>query len=414
MILSNTVSRCLRLPKVFFYTLGCKVNQAESKQLAEQFVTYGYTITTEIPAEIIVINTCSVTQAAERKARNMIRRLKKKSPQALVYVIGCYAVVAAEALAVEIPEIYKIIPAVHKFDLAYWGIERVFAPVAKMINYNVREFLKVQDGCDQFCAYCIIPYARATCVDVSVTEAVSRATELINKGARELILTGINIGKHKQLPEVIRAVADLSLLRVRISSIEPQFITREFLEAVQSSPKVMPHLHIPLQSGADGVLSRMHRRYSCSDYLRILDLARAALPGVAITTDIIVGFPGETEAEFAETKQFIETCGFSDLHIFAYSVRPGTEAARLAKVAAVGTGTIQKRVDEVEKLRKYLKNKVLQKVVGTEVQVLLDTCKHSVYYGYTPHYQQVRLKTGIIGYMVNITPNNIVDEILIS
>ena len=396
------------MPKVYFYTLGCKVNQAESKQLAERFAARGYTLTTDTPADIIVINTCSVTQAAERKARNMIRRLKHASPQALVYVVGCYAAIAAETLAEGIPEIHKIIPAVHKFDLEYWDIPCV-TEQGPDIQYNVREFLKVQDGCDQFCAYCVIPYARATCADVSLPDAVSRATELIEKGVKELVLTGINIGKHKQLPELVRAVAALPVARVRISSIEPQFITREFLEAVQASPKVMPHLHIPLQSGSDGVLSRMRRRYTCSDYVRILDLVRAALPGVEITTDIIAGFPGETDVEFAETLAFIEKCGFSDMHIFAYSVRPGTAAASMPNFCP--PKIIQERTARLEMLRQKLKTTAMQKYIGLPVAVLLDTRKKSGLFGYTSEYQQVKVTCGNVGDVVTIVPTGINDEI---
>lgn len=396
------------MPKVYFYTLGCKVNQAESKQLAEQFATYGYTITTETPADILVINTCSVTQAAERKARNMLRRLKQASPKALVYVIGCYAAVAREALAEEIPEIHKIIPAAHKLDLAYWDIPLVAEGVAKTVRYNVREFLKVQDGCDQFCAYCIIPYARATCVDLSITEAVSRATELISKGVKELILTGINLGKHKQLPELIKEITALPVLRVRISSLEPQFITRELLEAVQASAKVMPHLHIPLQSGCDAVLQRMQRRYTCTDYLRILELVRAALPGVEITTDIIVGFPGETERDFLETMQFVATCRFSDIHIFAYSVRPGTKAAGMPD--HYPPKIIQERVSRLEVLRQKLKQKALQKYIGQPVEVLLDTKKNTGFFGYTPEYHQVQVLQGQLGKIIQVIPKTITEE----
>lgn len=398
------------MPKVYFYTLGCKVNQAESKQLAEQFLQRGYTITTDPPADIIVINTCSVTQAAERKARNMIRRLKQESPRALLYVIGCYAAVAAELLAEEIPEIHQIIPAVHKLDLDHWGIPPAPESAVQGPRYNVREFLKVQDGCDQFCAYCIIPYARAACVDVPISEAVSRANALLDQGVKELILTGINIGKHKQLPELIKAIAALPVRRVRISSIEPQFITREFLETIQTSTKVMPHLHIPLQSGSEAVLLRMQRRYNCPDYLRILELVRAARPGIEITTDIIVGFPGETEVEFLETMQFLEKCGFSDLHIFAYSVRAGTKAAEMLQHCS--PQVIQERTARMELLRQKLKTTAMQKHFGLQTEVLLDTQKRAGCFGYTPHYHQVRVLQGSLGELIAFRPASIDQEIL--
>jgi threonylcarbamoyladenosine tRNA methylthiotransferase MtaB len=212
------------------------------------------------------------------------------------------------------------------------------------------------------------------------------------------------------LPELIKEIIALPVLRVRISSLEPQFITRELLEALQGSAKVMPHLHISLQSGCDTVLQRMQRRYTCADYLRILDLVRAALPGVEITTDVIVGFPGETEREFLETIQFVERCGFSDIHIFAYSVRPGTKAADMSDHCP--PKTIQERVSRLEVLRQKLKQKALQKYIGQPVEVLLDTNKKTGAFGYTPHYHQVKVPQGILGEVVTFVAQRIEDEIL--
>lgn len=339
-------------------TLGCKLNQAETEQIAQSFASAGFSIVEfGSRANVYVVNTCAVTHIADRKSRQLIRQARRLNPDALVVVSGCYANVSPrEIYATDSGEAADsggllVVPNEEKSSLvdivaSKLGVrdeeeaEGNTYPIGEISSSakRTRAFVKIHDGCNQFCAYCIVPYARGRARSTPVSTIVKSINDLHAAGFKEVVLTGVHIGAYgKDLREeggpnleaLIRAVLDnTSIPRIRLSSIEPQDFTRAMLE-MWPSPRLCRHLHLPLQSGCDSVLRRMRRPYDVDQYRRIVDLARSRIPGVAVTTDIIVGFPGETDEEFRLTYDFAEEIGFSGIHVFKYSARQGTSAAEL-------------------------------------------------------------------------------------
>ena len=345
------------MKKVAFYTLGCKVNQYETEAMLEMFEKEGYEqVSNEDYADVYVINTCTVTHMSDRKSRQYVRRMRKKNPDAIIAVVGCYSQVSPEEI-LEIEEVNlvmgtnerrTIVNEIKKLE-ALEGEKkastvddimkvRAFEEIEiSQSNGRTRAFMKIQDGCDRFCTYCIIPYARGGKVRSRDMESIiNEAKTLAENGYEEVVLTGIHVASYGKdlreenvtLLDVIKKINEIDgIKRIRTSSVEPILFTDEFVNEVSKMEKVMPHYHLSLQSGCDETLKRMNRRYTTAEYKAIVDKLREAIPNVAITTDVIVGFPGETEEEFNETYNFLKDIELAQMHIFKYSPRKGTKAA---------------------------------------------------------------------------------------
>lgn len=341
----------------YLHNFGCKVNQEEGAALAALFQAAGWR-QKEVPeAGLIIVNTCTVTQVADKKARNLIRRFAKEQPEALLAVCGCYAQRAAAEieelqaadLIVGVEERRRLPQLVEELlrqdgedEGALLSVSDVmqrhdFRPIAAdSLQSRARAYLKIEDGCDQFCRYCIIPYVRGPVRSLPPAEALEQARRLLAQGHKEIVLSGIHVGAYgkdlglaEALPRLVESLCALpDLLRLRLGSIEPQQFTPDLLRLLQTEPKLCPHLHIPLQSGCDRTLAEMGRRYDTAFYAALLSDIRSRMDDPAITCDVMVGFPGETEADFAASRDFCAACGFADLHIFPYSRRSGTPAAK--------------------------------------------------------------------------------------
>ena len=340
--------------KIAFYTLGCKTNQYETQAMERLLCEQGHEICSfEDDCDCYVINTCSVTAVADKKNRAVIRRCRREHPQAILGVCGCYSQHAAQAvreLAVDVVGgsggrqqfLEDLLAAAQSrtyqehLDNALRRREFEVLP-AGGLQERTRAMLKVQDGCTNFCTYCIIPYTRGPIRSAPLETAVAQAKQLEQAGYREIVVTGIEIaGWGKDLPgkppvwlliaEICKAVPHL---RIRLGSLEPRIVTEEFVAALSGFQNLCPQFHLSMQSGCDTVLARMKRKYTTEEYMESLERLRNAFPGCAITTDMIVGFPGETEEEFEKSLSFIRQCRFADMHIFPYSRRPGTPAAEM-------------------------------------------------------------------------------------
>lgn len=340
--------------KIAFYTLGCKTNQYETQAMERLLCEQGHEICSfEDDCDCYVINTCSVTAVADKKNRAVIRRCRREHPQAILGVCGCYSQHAAEAvkeLAVDVVGgsggrqqfLEDLLAAAQSrtyqehLDNALRRREFEVLP-AGGLQERTRAMLKVQDGCTNFCTYCIIPYTRGPIRSAPLETAVAQAKQLEQAGYREIVVTGIEIaGWGRDLPgkppvwlliaEICKAVPHL---RIRLGSLEPRIVTEEFVAALSGFQNLCPQFHLSMQSGCDTVLARMKRKYTTEEYMESLERLRNAFPGCAITTDMIVGFPGETEEEFEKSLSFIRQCRFADMHIFPYSRRPGTPAAEM-------------------------------------------------------------------------------------
>lgn len=334
------------MPFIYFHTLGCKLNFTETSTLKRIAEENGYTITSEIEkAEVIVINTCTVTQTADKKSRYSIRHLQSKNPCAKIIVTGCYAEVDSESLE-KIEGISYILGNNDKAIFDEWlkkikneqnnnqeEIKTSSFFKAFSLGDRTRSFLKVQDGCNYFCSYCKVPYARGRSRNASINEIVDQANEIASFGIKEIVLTGINIGDFghttdENFFELIKALEkNTSMERYRISSIEPNLLTNEIIDFVLSSKRFVPHFHIPLQSGCDAILKLMQRRYDTHLFLQKIEYIKSKNDFAGIGIDVIVGFPGETDAYFQETYEFLLQIDLSYLHVFEYSERKGTKAA---------------------------------------------------------------------------------------
>ena len=403
------------MKKVAFYTLGCKVNQYETEAMLEMFKKDGYVqVESEDYADVYVINTCTVTHMSDRKSRQYIRRMKKKNPDAIIAVVGCYSQVSPEEI-LEIEEVNlvmgtnerrQIVEEIKKLDASQKASTvddimkvRAFEEIEiNQTNGKTRAFMKIQDGCDRFCSYCIIPYARGGKVRSRDLESiVNEANKLADKGYKEIVLTGIHVASYGKdvkdesinLLTVIKAINEMDgIERIRLSSVEPVLFTEEFVEEVSKMDKVCPHYHLSLQSGCDETLKRMNRRYTTKEYKEIVDRLRAHIPDVAITTDIIVGFPGETNAEFSVTNKFLEEIELSQMHVFKYSPRKGTPAATMEN--QIDPQMKQLRSDKLIALGHTNFKKFASKYEGKEVEVLFEhRMKDNKFEGLTTNYIRV-------------------------
>ena len=402
------------MKRVAFYTLGCKVNQYETEAMLELFEKEGYEkAETEDYADVYVINTCTVTHMSDRKSRQYIRRMKKKNPDAIIAVVGCYSQVSPEEI-LSIDEVNlvmgtndrkKIVEEVKKIDASrkVSTVDDIMKVKAfeeieiNKTNGKTRAFMKIQDGCDRYCSYCIIPYARGRVRSRDLESIVKEVENLASNGYKEVVLTGIHVASYGKdikdsdikLLDVIKQINDIEgIERIRLSSVEPILFTDEFVEAVSTMDKVCPHYHLSLQSGCDETLKRMRRRYTTEEYKAIVDRLRAAIPNVSITTDVIVGFPGETNEEFDKTYEFLKDIELTHMHIFKYSPRKGTPAATMEN--QVDPSTKHDRSEKLLQLNEENFNKFGQKMLDKEFNVLFEQkVGDNKYEGLTENYVKV-------------------------
>jgi threonylcarbamoyladenosine tRNA methylthiotransferase MtaB len=376
------------MPAFKIVTLGCKVNQYESQYVREGFAKMGYREVGEndgndSPVDLIVVNTCTVTAESEAKGRKLIRRLAKRYPQAEIVVLGCYAARAGEEAA-KLPGVSEVIG--DKRDLPELLKRKGLSAVPNGISHfegRHRAWVKVQDGCRQHCSYCIVPLVRPHLLSRPVAEVldeITRLTQCGTGGFAEIVLTGIHLGHYEvEQPELKTDLAGLigriielpGEFRVRLSSIEAAEVTPELLRLMTDRPeRICPHLHLPLQSGSDAILETMKRRWSVGRFLERCNEIRSRLDRPALTTDVIVGFPGETEEDFAATCRAVEQAGFSKVHVFRFSPRQGTPAAALPN--RVPQRVHQERAARLNRLSDQLRAKYLESLVGSQVQVLVE------------------------------------------
>ena len=427
------------MKKVAFYTLGCKVNQYETEAMLEMFKKDGYTqVDSEDFADVYVINTCTVTHMSDRKSRQYIRRMKKKNPDAIIAVVGCYSQVSPEEI-LDIEEVNlvmgtnerrQIVEEIKKIDAKNNKVStvddimkvRAFEEIEiSQANGRTRAFIKIQDGCDRFCTYCIIPYARGGKVRSRDLESiVSEVEKLVLNGYKEVVLTGIHVASYGKdikdentnLLKVIKTINEIDgIERIRLSSVEPVLFTDEFVSEVSKMEKVCPHYHLSLQSGCDETLKRMNRRYTTKEYKEIVDRLRENIPNVAITTDVIVGFPGETNDEFKATYEFLKDIELSQMHVFKYSPRKGTPAATMEN--QIDPQMKQIRSDKLLSLNKENFAKFAGKFIGKEMDVLFESSvAENTYEGLTTNYIRVLVKSDkdIHGEILKVKLTDIKDE----
>ena len=398
--------------KFSFYTLGCKVNQYETQAMEQLLLAQGHEIGRfDEACDGYIINTCSVTAVADKKNRAVIRRTRKLHPDALIGVCGCYSQHAAEdveKLDVDIISgsggreefLSMLLTALQdrqkktNLDNALRRREFEVLP-AGGLSERTRAMLKVQDGCVNFCSYCIIPYTRGPVRSAPLDLAVQQARELADQGFREIVVTGIEIaswgadlpGKPGMVTLIEAICQAVPHLRVRLGSLEPRVITPEFCERLAKYPNLCPHFHLSMQSGCDTVLARMKRKYDTARYLESVELLRKYFPGCALTTDMIVAFPGETEAEFAESLDFIRKCAFAEMHIFPYSRRPGTPADKMPgqHPNAVKEERSHRAIAVAEEMTAAYRSGL----VGTTAEVLFEEPSEGFYTGHAPNYVRI-------------------------
>ncbi len=414
---SEEFYRCYgRKKTVCMYTLGCKVNQYETEAMEEMFQKNGYTIVRgEDAADVYVINTCTVTNLSDRKSRQFIRRAKKLNKDSIMAVVGCYSQVAPQEVE-EIQGVDVIIGTTDRHKIVELceeakkrnqriNIIKIIKRNKEFENINIdniksktRAYIKIQDGCNQFCSYCIIPYARGPIRSRSLDNIIREAEKLSKAGFKEVVLTGIHVASYGKdiggitLLNVMEGVNKVEgIERIRLSSIEPTLIDENFMKTILALGKVCDHFHLSLQSGSDSVLKRMNRKYTTKEYRDIVNLIRHYMPNAGITTDIIVGFPGETEEEFNETYEFVKEIGFSRIHVFKYSPRKGTPASGYKDQV---DGTIKHiRSEKLIKLGEDLMMKFNSTFLGSSLNVLFEEeskDQPTFLEGYTTNYIRVK------------------------
>ncbi|HWP79679.1 MAG TPA: tRNA (N(6)-L-threonylcarbamoyladenosine(37)-C(2))-methylthiotransferase MtaB [Candidatus Acidoferrum sp.] len=404
------------MPTVAFDTLGCKVNQYETEVMRAGFEAAGYTtVPFSQAADVYIVNTCSVTAASDAKSRQALRRARRLSPTAVIAAVGCYAQVAADELSA-LPEVNLVLGSVGKTALpavieAYRrdGTLPAVTPLTRPVPFEpmeaarylrTRAVMKIQDGCNNFCAYCIIPYARGRIRSKRPDDALAEFSRLVAEGYREIILTGIEIASYgggegeafdlEGLLGRMAGVPGADGVRVRLGSLEPRIVTPSFAKTLSELPFICPQFHLSLQAGCDATLRRMNRRYDKARYLESVALLREAMPGTELTTDVIVGFPGETEADFLESVAFVQTVGFLKTHVFPYSRRPGTPAADMPEQIPVPER--ERRAAMLSQAAEEVRRQRLAAAVGQTRQVLLEARRGDAWHGYTASYMPVYAK----------------------
>ena len=409
------------MAKIAFYTLGCKVNQADTASMENLFLRSGHQLVSfDGEADVYIINTCVVTNTGQRKSRQTIHRAIRKNPNALIVVTGCYPQTAAEEVKAiagvdmiignqDRAQIVQLVEerlahrqtdtldAVHKLT-ASTAFEEM---AAGDITDKTRAFLKIQEGCNQFCTYCIIPYARGPLRSRSLESIRTETQRLISAGFKEIVLIGIHLGCYGKensdgptLYDAVKTVLEVpGVQRLRLGSLESVEVEPRLLTLMQEDARFCRHLHLPLQSGCDKTLQAMHRPYTTAKFKTLLADIKTKVPDIAITTDVIVGFPGETEADFETTCKFAESCSFSKMHIFPFSARKGTPAEKFA--GAVTEAVKKERADILGKIDETMHKTFMQAMVGQTAEILFEQPAGEDYFeGLTGNYQRVFVKSG--------------------
>lgn len=401
---------------MLFIHCGCKVNQYETNAMLQKFVEAGYeAVDFEEKADIYIINTCTVTNISDKKSRQIIRRAKHTNKNAIVAAVGCYAQVAKDKLE-DIPEIDLVLGTSEKNNIVkyvedFFSSKEAIEEVSDVMHQSefldfgsvtytekTRAVIKIQDGCDRFCSYCIIPYARGRVRSRKIESIVKEVEQITQEGIKEIVITGIHIASYGKdfkdgtslidLLEAINQVSDLK--RIRLSSIEPTIITEEFMERLIKIDKLCPHFHLSLQSGCTETLKRMNRRYTAEEFEKCTELLRKNYPDCALTTDIIVGFPGETEEEFKQTYKFLSKIKFYQMHVFKYSPREGTKAAVMPN--QISPEKKEERSRMLIELSHKNEAEYKQKFINKTVEVLFEQPEGDYIIGHTPNYLKVAVK----------------------
>lgn len=400
-------------------TLGCKVNQYESEAVEELFLQKGYK-KAQTNADIYVINTCTVTNMSDRKSRQMISKARRDNPDAIVAVMGCYSQVKPEEVA-KIEGVDIVLGSRNKENVVDLcedilqnknAIDKIIAPSESKTYEELeisnqtemtRAYIKIQDGCNMYCSYCLIPYARGNIVSRDIDSIVEETKRLADNGFKEIVLTGIHVASYGKdfdsdisLIDVIEAVASVEKIkRIRLSSMEPRHISFDFLERMKATGKACDHFHLSLQSGSDDILKAMNRKYDRKMYKEKVDLIRDVFPNAGLTTDIIVGFPGESQRNHEETMEFVDDMKFAKTHLFKYSPREGTRAA---KMTGQVDGNIKKqRLHDLEKIEEKNRMAFLEEQIGKTLEVLIESKSDLEGYsgGYSTNYLKVNVKNQI-------------------
>ena len=412
------------MKKVSFYTLGCKVNQYETNAMAQKFKESGYEIVdmNDDISDICIVNTCTVTNMSDRKSRHSLRRVKEKNPSAIIAAVGCYAQVAKNDLE-KMPEIDIVLGNEEKANIVQYvenfmenqnesklieiediATKKEFEDMGQ-ITYTekTRAFIKVQDGCNQFCSYCIIPYARGRVRSRNAESIIKEITQIAQNGIKEVVITGIHVasygrdfGNENGLIELLEKINEIEgIKRIRLGSLEPKIITEEFMQRLSKLEKICHHFHLSLQSGCDATLKRMNRKYTTSEVKEIIERLRRYYDDVMLTTDIIVGFPGETEEEFETTYQFLKQAKLYKMHVFQYSPRKGTRAAVMPN--QIDGNIKEARSKKLIELSNENQKMYNQQLVGKEAEVLFEDkeVEDGITYfrGHTQNYVLVKYKT---------------------
>ncbi|MBE7027427.1 MAG: tRNA (N(6)-L-threonylcarbamoyladenosine(37)-C(2))-methylthiotransferase MtaB [Ruminococcaceae bacterium] len=425
---------------IALYTLGCKVNQYETEAVLESFLQNGFScVDFSEYADVYVVNTCTVTGLGDRKSRQIIRRAKAVNPDSVLVVMGCYAQTAQDDI-LKIPEVDIVLGTSGRnkiYDIVKDFIKNrerknLVGDIFKQKEFEeleisdfdnkTRAFLKVQDGCNRYCSYCIIPYARGNIRSRSLENSVKEARKLVEAGFCELVLVGIHLASYGRetkdlgLTDLINALSEIEgLKRIRLGSLEPTIFTEDFIKTIAINKKVCHHFHISLQSGCDETLKRMNRKYNTAEYLEAVKNIRKEMPDSAVTTDIMTGFPGETEEEFGKTCEFIKKVKFSDAHIFKYSVRKGTKAAQMAN--QVSPHIKEERSKRLVSLIERSRNEFNESFLGEETLVLFERAynkEKNLFEGKTSNYITVVAKADALceGKILKVKIEKAQDDIL--
>ena len=399
--------------KFYIYTLGCKVNSYESRIMTEDLINAGYVEEKDnnIPADIYIINTCSVTNTADSKSLKLIRQAIKKNKDAIIVVCGCLAQVKPETVNIEGVDIVignknksKVSEYINEYvknknkKTDIYDISNVEFETMKLNNFDkTRAFIKIQDGCNNFCAYCIIPYTRGSVRSKPREDILNEIDHLTLNGHKEIVLTGIHTGNYGSefdnydFADLLNEIVKIKKLsRIRISSIEITELNDRVLEIIKNNNVLVDHLHIPLQSGSDEILKLMNRKYDTKYFIEKINKIRKLRPDISITTDVILGFPNETDKNFNETIETIKKVDFSKLHVFPYSKREGTKAATME--GQIKEEVKKQRVMELLKLSKELENKYMNKFIGKTLTFIPEVYKDGYLIGHTGNYLLIKLK----------------------
>lgn len=403
------------MKKVKFSTLGCKVNQYETEAMAELFVKNGYEITEDYNCDVFVLNTCTVTNLSDRKSRQQISKIRSENSNAIIAVVGCYSQVSPDEIEniegvnvilgtkyrKEIVELCELAQSSNKIinKVESIGKNREFEELTINTEHSMtRAYIKIQEGCSQFCSYCIIPYARGPIRSRNIRDIVLEAKRLADNGFKEIVLTGIHVASYGKdldnsnigLIDVIEDIGQIDKIkRIRLSSLEPRIVDKQFLDRLSKVEQFCDHFHLSLQSGSDSILQSMNRKYDTDLYEKTINLIREYYPNAAITTDIIVGFPGETDEDFEQTLSFVDKIQFSKIHVFKYSNRKGTVASKMKNQVS---GVVKKERSKllIEK-SKYYTDKFLDNMLNQPIKVLFESKNDDGYIkGYTTNYIRVK------------------------